>query len=144
MTATQGREKTPSRVSTMSNLKKINTFILACAILATWALMFKVGDGSNVFLILLGVAFAIWAVGPYVLLLFLGRSGQTTRGQSIVYILGSLAVATLGLAIYYDGFFVNSDAQSGLLFIFVPIVQWMSCAMIFLLALFVERISRTA
>lgn len=128
----------------MQAFRKVNEVILLVAVFATWGLMVKVGDASNIFLILIAVAFSIWAVGPYVLLFFLNRVRDVTRGQLIVYGLGSLAIATLGLAIYYDGFFVHTDAQNGLLFIFVPIIQWMSSGMIFLLGLFVRRISRVA
>ncbi len=69
-----------------------------------------------------GYLFALWALAPYVLLGF-GTTRFWSRPARMAAFVGA-AVAVLGaLALYVDAIVVHPDAQGGLVFATVPLIQ---------------------
>jgi len=67
--------------------------------------------------------FQLWGSLPYVLLIiFLLKSYRTVK-QRLVFLFFSFLIVGFGLFDYWYAFFISSDAQSGLEFLFVPIYQ---------------------
>jgi hypothetical protein len=79
--------------------------------------------------------FALWAVVPYLALLLIGYVSRTKAAPAVITLVGALAVTGCGLWAYYEGFYVNLDAQSALLFVFVPVIQLVGCAVLAVTAL---------
>ena len=71
--------------------------------------------------ILLG--FWLWANVPYLILLFANRFSTKTKGPRILVSLTVLVSVLAPMYLYYTAFYSNPDAQSGLVFIFLPIYQ---------------------
>jgi len=66
----------------------------------------------------------VWIVSPYIPLFLFGRRHVNRARSAISYI---LTVTLIGFAVhvYVGGSFTHQDAQSALLFIFVPLYQWL-------------------
>jgi hypothetical protein len=92
----------------------------ACAILALGAL----GTGLMVDRAASGspdaLPFAAWALGPYAGYALLVFGAERPAAAS----LGAVAGTLFGTFAYYDGFFVHVGAQNALLFLFIPLWQW--------------------
>lgn len=65
----------------------------------------------------------LWAVSPYAVLVVLARRASSRRYWPAVLAVSAFAVLAFGLYFFWLGFFAQPDAQSGLLFIFVPFYQ---------------------
>src|SRR5665213_2093884 len=71
--------------------------------------------------------FFSWALSPVVVLAGVAykSEGRTGRAIELVRFAAVCALVLFGAAVYQDGFFgSHPDAQSGLLFVFVPLYQW--------------------
>jgi hypothetical protein len=75
---------------------------------------------------LLGLA--VWATLPYLTLLFMARKKFRSKVNKIVNICGTLVVALGGVALYLDAAFLHRDPQGGLVFMAVPLYQWLTLA----------------
>ena len=73
------------------------------------------------------VAITLWAVSPFAGLWVMARRRAPPRGWLAIALVASLVVAG-STWIYVEGFFVKPDAQSGLLFLFIPFWQWIVVA----------------
>lgn len=69
------------------------------------------------------VGFGAWAVSPYIMLSTRIRKPNITFKQSIAYFIGCLLVASYGVYCLVE-MFIHPDAQGGLIFIFLPVYQW--------------------
>jgi predicted permease len=67
--------------------------------------------------------FAALAVSPYLVVARLARAFRHDVTKSRVLLAVALLVTVPAVWIYVQGFFVEPDAQSALLFVFVPIYQ---------------------
>ncbi|MDP8568463.1 hypothetical protein [Methylophilus aquaticus] len=67
-----------------------------------------------------------WTVLPYAMLFF-GRHVATGAQAQRWMLWISLLVVTTGMYAYYQAFFVFLDAQSALIFLFMPLLQSMVC-----------------
>jgi hypothetical protein len=67
--------------------------------------------------------FAALAVSPYLIVARLARAFRHDVTKSRVLLAVALLVTVPAVWIYVQGFFVEPDAQSALLFVFVPIYQ---------------------
>lgn len=65
------------------------------------------------------------AVSPYVFLILAGVVHRPARGKQVTVLAITMLIATMGIAIMYDAHFVNPDAQSGVVFLVVPVYQWL-------------------
>jgi hypothetical protein len=72
---------------------------------------------------LMVAGFAVWAGSPYVTLAVLNALSRSPASR-LILLAGSLVIVGGGLPAYYDAFFVHLDAQSGLVFVFIPLYQW--------------------
>lgn len=75
-----------------------------------------------------GLAFMVslmaWSVSPYVPLGFASRKPRASRGSAVALLVTAVVVAAFGAAVYVDAFFIHLDAQGALVFLFVPVLQW--------------------
>ena len=103
---------------------RLATRILALMMtIATAGLMLKMADvtvGMTLFLLLaLG-----WCVSPYVAIALALRKPWSSTDAMLVAFATTVAVAGLALYTYLVAFFVKPDPQGGLVFLFVPLWQW--------------------
>jgi hypothetical protein len=116
---TDGDETKPDQL-----LRGVNFIILGIGALSTIGLMlWEARWNSGVIEWLIVAGFAFWAAGPYVALGVLNILSKSRVGRLLILVVSLLTVG-LGLAEYYDAFFVHLDAQSGLVFVFIPLFQW--------------------
>jgi hypothetical protein len=86
--------------------------------------------------------FFLWAVSPIVVLAGVAYKSEGRTGRTIEFMrLAALcALVLFGAAAYQVGFFgSHPDAQSGLLFVFVPLYQWLAVAVVLVLLAIVTR-----
>jgi len=83
----------------------------------------------------------VWIVSPYLPLFLFGRRRVNLARSAISSV---LTVTVIGFAslVYFDGFFTHLDAQSALLFIFVPLYQWVIILVGGIIYLIVAVVSR--
>jgi hypothetical protein len=91
--------------------------------IATAGLLVKVADlsaGLSSFLVIV----LVWCLSPYArLALALRRPWKSTEAVLVAFAT-TIAVSGFALYIYTVAFFVKPDAQSGLVFLFIPLWQW--------------------
>ena len=93
------------------------------------------GNGASSLLML--CAFVIWALLPYAVLL--ACSALTgTRGRGLAAFIVSLLASGLALLVYCDAMFVHTNSTSGLVFLAIPLYQFIT-AVILLAVLFFSR-----
>jgi len=84
----------------------------------------------------------LWAVSPIVVLAGVATKFESRCGRAIDFILlaAVCVLASSGVAVYQVGFFGgHPDAQSGLLFVFVPLYQWLAVAVVLVLLAVIAR-----
>ncbi|MEE9523684.1 MAG: hypothetical protein V3V59_02920 [Thermodesulfovibrionales bacterium] len=124
-------------------------FLTALSVLAsviTLSLMVYAGQGWEQGIVWwLGfLAFGIWAISPYCFMTISHYLLINNNKQSIVFLVSSILIILFGMFIYYDGFFIHIDAQSALLFIFIPLYQWIGCGISLGLAKLISREKRSS
>jgi hypothetical protein len=72
--------------------------------------------------------FAVLAVSPYLVLARLARGLKHDVAKARVLLIVALIVTVPAVWLYVQGFLVEPDAQSALLFVFVPIYQFIAGA----------------
>lgn len=105
-------------------MRAITLGVLAAATLGTAGFVLSQADRSTLPLIVLTTVFALWAVSPYALLWAAAARWTNGTGPAALVLGASVAIGAFGLWIYYQGFYVAPDPQSGLLFLFIPFWQW--------------------
>jgi hypothetical protein len=102
--------------------------LLFCIIAAviTLGVMIYQGQGSylGIWWWLLFLLFGDYAIAPYIAIGVITLRIKGTNIQFRTPLLAVIIMASFGLYAYYDVFFVHLDAQSGLLFLFIPAFQW--------------------
>ncbi|WP_372016584.1 hypothetical protein [Pseudoxanthomonas sp. 10H] len=71
-------------------------------------------------------AMLLWAVSP---LAGMALAARLLRGSPLawrVFAAGAAVIAIVGLVAYVDAAFVHIDAQGGLVFVFMPLWQWLA------------------
>ena len=118
-------------------LRLASRIIALMVSIATAGLLMKVADLSSFLVIML-----VWCLSPYALLaLALHRPWRSTEAALVAFAT-TIAVSGFGLYIYTVAFFVKPDAQSGLVFLFIPLWQWIGALAGLGVAWLIER--RTA
>jgi len=128
------------RVSTIPNniYHRASIAVAAVGLAGTWGIMlwaamatlFENGlTGALVLPLLMA-----WAGAPYLLLAVPLLRSESNAARSFVLLIGAITITGFGLYAYVWGFFVESDAQSGLLFVFVPMPQGIAVPFIALVA----------
>lgn len=86
--------------------------------------------------------FFVWALSPVFVLAGIAYKSENRMGIGIdlVRFAAVCALVLFGIAAYHAGFFGgHPDAQSGLLFVFVPLYQWFAVAAVLVLLAVVTR-----
>jgi hypothetical protein len=73
---------------------------------------------------------------------FCGRHPCIEWGAALTILIGALAISGYGLLVLVHAFFVEPDAQSGLVFIFLPFWQLAGALLLYPVALYAGRIHR--
>lgn len=110
-------------------MRPLTLGVLAAAAVATAGVVVSQADRSNVALIVLTTAFVVWAASPYALLWAAAVRWTPGTGPAALVLGASVAVSAFGLWIYYQGFYVSPDPQSGLLVLFIPFWQWLGAGL---------------
>lgn len=79
------------------------------------------------------LVFGLWALGPYAALGLMAATPRRYAAALAVSLLGAIPPVAFGSWAYVEAFHVNLDAQSGIVFVFVPLLQWGWVALIFVL-----------
>ena len=109
-------------------ITRVTRIVLISAAAGCLGLLSYAADLSSGQNFLWAVGFGLWVVSPFVFLLHATRRFEGNRTRDVVLLLVSLATALFAAFVYYDAFFVSMDAQSALVFIFVPLWQWVGAA----------------
>ena len=110
-------------------ITRLTRSVLISAAAGCLGLMSYAADLSRGQNFLWAVGFGLWVVSPFVFLLHATRRFDGNRARDIGLLLVSLAMALFAAFVYYDAFFVSLDAQGALVFIFVPLWQWVGAAL---------------
>jgi len=70
----------------------------------------------------------VWATLPYLMLLFMARKSYRSKPNEFISIVVTVVVACGGIALYLDAAFLHRDPQGGLVFMAVPLYQWLTLA----------------
>ena len=101
-------------------MKLLTFIVILSAALITVSLGFITMSTS---LSLTALGFIAWAVSPYLYLAVLAKLVPRKLSIYATLIL-ALLVAGFGISVIIDATFIHSDAQGGLIYIFVPLWQW--------------------
>lgn len=107
---------------------------LGIGVLVTLGFMLHAGEPGRPAWWLGFVPFAAWAVSPFVAA---GMVASRFRASPLAVRLVAAAAAALAgssLFVYHQGFVAHPDAQSGLLFLFLPLWQLLAILPVFLAA----------
>ena len=106
------------------------SFALALlAALLTLGLLIYLGRGSRSLARCIGIVmFGAWGIAPYSGIATASLKMRRTSLEACMVLVGGLAIITFAGFVYHNGFFVHPDAQSGILFVFVPVYQWVGVA----------------
>lgn len=120
-------------------MKSAALWIVRLGAVATLGFMLYAGEPHRLVWWGLFAVFGAWALLPY---LVLHRRLRGTDGPKLVH--GVLLVAALlltgfGFAVFLSAFFLEPDAQSGLVVLFIPIWQWVGLIIAFWVAGRLER-----
>jgi len=75
------------------------------------------------------LGFAVWAILPYLMILFLTPEASSPRSTKLLATLGALIISLGGVALYLDAALGHPDPQGGLVFVIVPCYQWLILAL---------------
>lgn len=84
--------------------------------------------------------FLLFAVAPHVALLLLRRAFRDGKAL-FLFLVGACAIAVFGVYAYFDVAFIHPDAQGGLVFVFMPIYQWLAIVVLVPVCLVTKRLS---
>ena len=111
-------------------ITRVTRIVLISAAAGCLGLLSYAADLSSGQNFLWAVGFGLWVVSPFVFLLHATRRFAGNRTRDIGLLLVSLATALFAAIVYYDAYFVSLDAQGALVFIFVPLWQWVGAALL--------------
>ena len=74
------------------------------------------------------LALAGWANLPYLMIFFLAGKSSKVRAIKVADIIGTLIISS-GVLLYVDAAFLHPDPQGALVFITVPLYQWLILAL---------------
>ena len=126
--------------------RAITSLSVCLAILAsvvTFGIMLYAGEPSSIEWWFAALFFAAWGVSPYACLAIISVRVREKGVASLVSLIGVCALAGFGLYAYLDGFFVHLDAQNGLLFVFIPFLQWVGCVLVGAICLVAFKLQRS-
>lgn len=118
----------------MGGMPLPNRLVVLVYAIACLILLAVVGSWDDVETIIFGVVVYVWMVSPVIGLAML-------RLFPPVPAIGAAILGLLAMYMYWRGFFgPDMDAQSGLLFIFLPFCQWIVVGAVALVMLLLSEI----
>ena len=85
-------------------------------------------------------AFLTWACSPYFFLIAVSKNESTSNITSVFRLIAALIICSLSIFMLFDTAFINIDAQGALVFIFLPIYQWVLFGLVELIGRFIGKI----
>lgn len=70
----------------------------------------------------------LWLMAPYAGMSALIVKLKHSLRQEIVLLFGSLGITVFGITILFEGFFVHADPRSWILYVLIPLYQWVAVA----------------
>lgn len=116
-------DTTKRAIRWLSGLAAIVTVALSIVSARPWGDNYAYQDISG-YLMLAG--FMAWSISPYIyLLLSAGRSAAANRPSRFLSVAVAFLICVGGVAAVWDTVFIHIDAQGGLVFLFLPVYQWL-------------------
>ena len=128
-------------------LSKLGRLILILATIFTIAIMVYAAQpwGDNHayktfsdYLTLFG--YMAWAISPYFMLAIIFDGFLHHPSASLTALVGTVLIVLASAALLIDAFFVHINAQGGLIFLFLPIPQWLAALFLGLICLIVSKV----
>jgi hypothetical protein len=94
--------------------------------------------GFSDYLTLFG--YMLWAISPYFMLAIIFHGFRHHPSASLVALVGTVLIVLASAALLIDAIFVHIDAQGGLIFLFLPIPQWLAALFLGLICLIVYKV----
>ena len=104
-------------------LERSTSLVLLLGFLTTLGFMVYAGEPSNPWWWLLFVPFAAWAGGPYVAVALVARRPSSSRASRLIALLTAIGLTAFGAYSLFTAFVTHLDAQSGIVFVFLPLYQ---------------------
>ena len=86
--------------------------------------------------------FMLWAISPLAALAWAATWFRQAWVASWVYAIGAGAIALFGLHAYVDAALIHLDPQGGLVFLFMPMVQWVAAFVLAAVCALLRRVLR--
>ena len=123
-------ESDRARIAEVANSRLTTSIVLAIAALITFGILLYAAQKSGWVM----VAFVVWLLLPYsVLALIAFRSAATVRVSFIVLVCSTI-ISVLGVSALVNAVFFNLHSTSGLIFFSLPVLQWLGCAVTWIIA----------
>lgn len=116
----------------------LTKILASLAAVVTLGFVFFASRGSGFALWPLFIGFALWAVAPYVVLWFSARRAADSGLWSWIVAGATIVLAVFAIYFYWVGFIQRPDAQSGLLFVFLPLYQLAAAGVLFVASVLVR------
>jgi hypothetical protein len=97
--------------------------LLAVGVSVTLGFMVHAGAPARPAWWLLFVPFAAWGIAPYAAVAVAARRARGSRAPAWVLFLAAALLVASSAALLYDAFVRHLDPQSGLVFLFLPLLQ---------------------
>lgn len=98
------------------------------------------GDTASRFLpgLLIAIALLVWTESAYLFLIrFLHR--RCSRIRTAIVAVSSLVIVGASAVVVVDAFLIRPDPQNALVLLFLPVLQWVGCAITLILDVVAER-----
>ena len=115
-------------------LRRINYVLLTIALVLQSIVFYDASSEESRFDIV-SLAFWGWLALPFLTMFLANTFFSKTRASRVTLSVGTVIVAVCGTFLIYDAFYVHLDAQSGLVFFFVPFYTLVLSGMTSLIAL---------
>ncbi|HST44796.1 MAG TPA: hypothetical protein VLK29_06180 [Luteimonas sp.] len=86
----------------------------------------------------------LFSVSPYAGLAALSRRFARAPVGHAVFVVGAGCIGMVGTLVYCDVAFVHPDAQGGLAFLSVPLVQWVATLLLLVIRAVIVRLAQPA
>ncbi len=100
-----------------------NLLLSAAGALGTWTFMVYAGQPDDWSWLLFFLPFAAWAAIPFAVIAFASRRARTIPAALRVLFVATLILTFGSMYLLYTAFVTSPDAQSGIVFVFLPIWQ---------------------
>jgi hypothetical protein len=122
------------------HLKNVGRLFLLTGIAATVWFMIQNGDTTSVTWYIIALPFLFWTITPYALVYIIGRNTENFLRNEIIIFITSFTITAGGIWMLYDAFVQHLDPQSGLVFLFLPVLQLIFVGVSFALIQILNRI----